>query len=121
MRKLVWSLVAVVALTGSLIGCGGSTPRTTGKAGADGGAAGTGAAGTGAAGTGTAGTAAAGDGTAGTGTAGTGAAGTGAAGTGTAGTGAAGEPPPPPPTFCDTHPHKNLPYNIAADFKVVHI
>jgi hypothetical protein len=135
MRKLAFVFVAFAAMTGVLVGCGGSNarkPGATGKAGTGGGAgtggagggtAGsgtTGAAGDGAAGTGTAGTGAAGTGEAGTGAAGTGAAGTNAAGTGGGAgtTGAAGEPPPPPPP-CDAKPKKPLPYDISADYSPV--
>jgi hypothetical protein len=128
MRRLAFVFVAFAALTGTLVGCGGSPrkPGATGKAGTGGsagtgaagttGTAGTGAAGDGAAGAGAAGTGAAGDGAAGTGAAGTGAAGTGAAGTGAAGTtGAAGAPPPP----CDAMPKKSLPYDIGTDYAPV--
>jgi hypothetical protein len=138
MRKLALAVVALAALTGGVIGCGGGTTRKPGATAGTGGGAGAGAAGTmGAAGAGAAGTmgaagegaagtmGAAGEGAAGTGVAGTsGAAGTGAAGTGAAAgtTGAAGQPPPTP-TYCEAHPAENraLPYNIAQDFKVVHI
>jgi PPE-repeat protein len=78
------------------IGCGSSSPSTTGTAGkggtagTGGGTAGTGTAGTGTAGTGTAGAGTAGAGTAGAGTAGAGTAGAGTAGAGTAGAGTAG-------------------------------
>ncbi|HEX4405813.1 MAG TPA: hypothetical protein VH560_13335 [Polyangia bacterium] len=126
MRK--WALVAFVlsAATAGIVGCGGSSPRKVdaGAAGA-GGSSGSGTAGadTGSAGatTGTAGAI----GAAGAGTAGADAAAgtTGAAGAtdqdaGTAGAlGTAGAPAP----YCDTHAQRALPYNIATDFKVVHI
>ncbi len=129
MRKLALVAFVVSAATAGFVGCGGSSPRkaNTGTAGA-GGSGGSGTAGSE---PGTAGTIAgsAGEvGTAGAGTAGVDAA-AGATGTagmadqdaGTAGApGTAGAAPPPAP-YCDTHAQRALPYNIATDFKVVHI
>jgi len=126
MRKLALVAFVLSAATAGFVGCGSSSPRkvNAGTAGA-GGSGGSGTAGsdTGTAGatTGTAGVV----GTAGAGTAGVDAA-AGATGTagmadqdaGTAGaTGTAGAPAP----YCDTHAQRALPYNIATDFKVVHI
>jgi hypothetical protein len=123
MRKLALVAFVLSATTAGFVGCGSSSPRkaNTGTAGAGG--SGTAGADTGTAGTtpGTAGEV----GTAGAGTAGVDAA-AGATGTagmadqdaGTAGaTGTAGAPAP----YCDTHAQRALPYNIATDFKVVHI
>ncbi len=90
------SAVALLLTTFSIAvamspGCGGSSPRATGTAGAGGGTAGAGTAGEGTAGEGTAGSGTAGAGTAGAGTAGLGGtAGAGTAGAGTAGAGTAG-------------------------------
>jgi hypothetical protein len=129
MRKFALVAFVLSAAMAELVGCGGSSPRKadTGTAGA-GGSGGSGTAGSepGTAGItpGTAGEV----GTAGAGTAGVDAAAgvSGTAGTtdqdaGTAGaTGTAGAAPPPSP-YCDTHAQRALPYNIATDFKVVHI
>jgi hypothetical protein len=133
MRNLAFSVLVVAAVSGSVVGCGGSSTRKPG-----GQAGSTGTAGSTAGSTGTAGSTAGTTGTAGstatagtggdTGTAGAGGSAGAAGAGGSAGaagaggdTGTAGAPPPPPPTYCETHPVRALPYNIAQDFKVVHI
>ncbi|HVZ74025.1 MAG TPA: hypothetical protein VHJ20_16715 [Polyangia bacterium] len=135
---MAFSVLVVGAVSGALlVGCGGGSSRnpntggTTGSTGGTGGNVATGGTGgtvaTGGSGgdtTNTGGTGGTGGVTPTGGTGGTVATG-GAGGAGgtvaTGGAGGTGGDTTVTPAYCDTHTNRQLPYNIATDFKVIHI